>query len=70
MHAWVLDKSKPLGAILVEQGQLVAEVQSVLDVLVAKHIEQHQGDPQQSLAALHMPPAVQRTILKNLLIPR
>ena len=62
MHAWVLDKSKPLGAILVEQGQLVAEVQSVLDVLVAKHIEQHQGDPQQSLAALRMPPAVQHDL--------
>jgi WD40 repeat protein/serine/threonine protein kinase len=62
MHAWVLNKSKPLSAVLVEQGQLATEVQSVLEALVAKHVEQHQGDPQQSLAALRMPPAVQREL--------
>ena len=52
MHAWVLDKSKPLGAILQEQGALTAERLRLLEALVAEHLRAHQGDPQRSLAAV------------------
>src|SRR5262245_43031686 len=52
MHAWVLDKSRPLGHILQEQGRLAADVRGMLDGLVDRHIRDHGGDPQQSLAAL------------------
>jgi hypothetical protein len=34
MHAWVLDKQKPLGDILREQGFLPAERLQLLDALV------------------------------------
>jgi serine/threonine protein kinase/predicted Zn-dependent protease len=52
MHAWVLDKTKPLGTILVEQGALAADSQALLDALVQKHLSQHGHDPEKSLAAL------------------
>ncbi len=52
MHAWVLDKSKPLGQILVETGALSARVRDVVDVMIDTHVAQHGNDPQQSLAAL------------------
>jgi serine/threonine protein kinase/tetratricopeptide (TPR) repeat protein len=62
IHAWVLDKKKSLGQILVEQGALERDAQSVLDALVKKHLELHHGDPQQSLAAVGLPGAVQRDL--------
>jgi tetratricopeptide (TPR) repeat protein len=52
MHAWVLDKTKPLGLILREQGQLSAEPLQLLEALVAAHLKAHHDDAQQSLAAL------------------
>jgi hypothetical protein len=52
MHAWVLDKHKPLGQILVEQGALRAATRAALEVVVQQHLEQHGNDPQQSLAAV------------------
>ena len=52
MHAWVLDKAKPLGEILHAQGALSPERRQLLEALVAEHLKQHNGDPQQSLAAL------------------
>jgi serine/threonine protein kinase/Flp pilus assembly protein TadD len=52
MHAWVLDKHKPLGQILVEQKVLAGETQQLLDALVHKHLEMHGGDAEKSLAAL------------------
>jgi serine/threonine protein kinase len=52
MHAWVLDKAKPLGQILVEQGHLKPQHLSLLEPLVQAHIEAHHNDPQQSLASL------------------
>src|SRR5262249_22920950 len=52
MNAWVLDKAKPLGRILLEHGQLDSEHLSLLDALVQAHIRAHHNDPQQSLAAL------------------
>src|SRR6266851_4721646 len=52
MNAWVLDKAKPLGQVLVEQQALRPDQRAALDVLVGMHLECHQGDPEKSLAAL------------------
>jgi tetratricopeptide (TPR) repeat protein/tRNA A-37 threonylcarbamoyl transferase component Bud32 len=51
MHAWVLDKAKPLGQLLVEHGALRPDARELLEALVAKHLELH-GDAQRSLAAV------------------
>jgi serine/threonine-protein kinase len=58
MNAWVLDKSKPLGEILVEQKALTAPRHELLESLVEEHLRQHGNDPQLSLAALASPKAV------------
>jgi hypothetical protein len=52
MNAWVLDKHKPLGQILVEQGALREDTRAALEVVVGKHLELHGGDPQHSLASV------------------
>src|SRR5207248_1721351 len=52
MNAWVLDKGKPLGDILLGQGVLAEDERAVLDALVEKHLRKHGGDPQRSLASL------------------
>src|SRR5262245_26146304 len=52
MHAWVLDKGKPLGQILLQQNALSEEEHALLEALGRKHLEKHNNDPQQSLAAL------------------
>jgi serine/threonine protein kinase len=52
MHAWVLDKDKSLGQILAEQEHLNPQHLALLEPLVQAHIQAHQNDPQQSLAAL------------------
>jgi WD40 repeat protein/serine/threonine protein kinase len=59
MHAWVLDKARPLGQILVEQGALSADRHALLDAVVQEHLKQHGGDAEQSLAALRPVAAVQ-----------
>jgi serine/threonine-protein kinase len=55
MHAWVLDKTKPLGAILVEQNALRADERDAIDILVQKHLDRHRGDVEKSLAAVSVP---------------
>src|SRR5437870_5698726 len=52
MHDWVLEKRKPLGAILVGQQVLAPERHALLEALVQEHLKQHQSNPQQSLAAV------------------
>ena len=52
MHAWVLDKAKPLSQILVEQGAMSAARCALLEPLVQEHIQQHGNDPEKSLAAV------------------
>src|SRR5688572_7983406 len=52
MNAWVLDKSRALGRILVEAGALRDDLYAALDVMVQKHLEVHGQDAQKSLAAL------------------
>jgi eukaryotic-like serine/threonine-protein kinase len=52
MNSWVLNKSRSLGEILEQRGALAPEERSLLDAMVAKHVERHGGDPAQSLEAL------------------
>jgi serine/threonine protein kinase len=52
MNAWVLEKTKPLGQILVEQGALESDAHALLEPLVKKHLAMHGGDPERSLAVL------------------
>jgi serine/threonine protein kinase/Flp pilus assembly protein TadD len=52
MNAWVLDKTKPLAALLHEQQALSAEHRQLLEAMVAAHVKQHGDDPEQSLAAV------------------
>ena len=51
MGAWVLDKSRRLGEILVQHGDLTADRCALLDALVNEHLKLHNNDPEQSLAA-------------------
>src|SRR5262249_7043643 len=52
MNAWILDKAKPLGQILLEQGTLRAANRELLEALLERHLEMHNHDPQRSLAAV------------------
>ena len=52
MNAWVLDKAKPLGVVLLEQAALDADTLALLEALVRKHLARHGDDPAASLAAL------------------
>lgn len=52
LHAWVLDKAKPLGQSLTEQGALSGERQALLDALVQEPLKQHGHDAEKSLAAV------------------
>jgi WD40 repeat protein/serine/threonine protein kinase len=58
MHAWVLDKGKPLGQILVEQCGLEPAKRDLLESLVVAHLQMHEGDAEKSLAALGVPAPV------------
>jgi serine/threonine protein kinase/tetratricopeptide (TPR) repeat protein len=53
LHAWVLEKHKPLGQILVEQRALAEPRRTLLEALVAEHLRQHDDDPEKSLAAIN-----------------
>src|SRR5260370_15548092 len=52
MHAWVLDKAKPLGEILREQKVLGADEHALLEALVQKQLALPGNEPAKSLAAL------------------
>src|SRR5262249_6790688 len=47
MHAWVLDKARPLGEILAAQGALGPDEHALLTALVHKHLERHGGNPRE-----------------------
>jgi hypothetical protein len=51
MHAWVVEKSKPLGRILVEQQALSLARHDLLEHLVDDHLAAHSGDAEKSLVA-------------------
>lgn len=53
MHAWVLEKARSLGEIMVEKGFLAHERSQLLSQLVQEHIKQYDNDARKSLAALN-----------------
>jgi serine/threonine protein kinase len=52
MNAWVIEKTKPLGHVLLDQQALHTDAHQLLEALVQKHLELHGNDPEKSLAAL------------------
>jgi serine/threonine-protein kinase len=52
MHAWVLEKQKPLGQILSQQAALSEGDTEAIELLVRRHLLRHDNDPGRSLAAL------------------
>jgi WD40 repeat protein/serine/threonine protein kinase len=51
-NAWVADKSRPLGQILVDQGAIDRARHELLEALVQEHLKLHDHDPEKSLADL------------------
>src|SRR5438067_4972390 len=64
MSAWVLDKAKPLGQILLEQAALTAKAREKLEAVVEFHLEIHGSDPQKSLAAISSLASVRQDLQK------
>jgi tRNA A-37 threonylcarbamoyl transferase component Bud32 len=62
MQAWVFDKRLPLGDILAREGHLSPERLQLLNALVEEHLKAHQNDPEQSLAALPVVPALRHVV--------
>jgi serine/threonine-protein kinase len=52
MDTWSSAKGRPLGEILLEQGSLDRGAQALVEALVKKNLEMHDGDVELSLAAL------------------
>ena len=52
MNAWIIRKETPLGALLVERGDLAKSRCNLLEALVDEHVRAHAGDPARSLQAL------------------
>ena len=52
MNSWVLEKSRSLSDILVEQGSLSKSRVTVLEALIEEHLKEHQNDPERSLGAV------------------
>jgi serine/threonine protein kinase/tetratricopeptide (TPR) repeat protein len=62
MNTWVLEKRRPLGAILVEQGALLPERRDMLEAMVCEHLKVHDDDPQKSLAAISSVSSVRKDL--------
>src|ERR1700730_16575919 len=62
MNAWVLEKSKPLGQILVEKKAIAADLRGFVEAMIDKHVEAHGNDPQQSLAAVSSASAIRQEL--------
>ena len=62
MHAWVLEKTRSLAQILLDQERLTRSQFDLLEALVQEHLKVHHDDPRESLAALHTPEDVRRVL--------
>jgi len=51
-NAWVADKSQSLGQLLLDRGALSPARHALLAELVQEHLDQHDQDPERSLAVL------------------
>jgi hypothetical protein len=52
---WVLEKEKPLGQILQENGALRDDTRPLLEAVVQKHLEMHEGAAEKSMASVAAP---------------
>jgi eukaryotic-like serine/threonine-protein kinase len=64
MSAWILDKARPIGQILAEQGSLPSTRQNLIDNLVDEHLHAHGDDAGKSIAAVTIPMSVRRQLLE------
>jgi serine/threonine-protein kinase len=55
LHAWVLEKKRTLGEILVQQEALQADQRNLLESLVEAHLALHNHDVEKSLSAVAVP---------------
>jgi WD40 repeat protein/serine/threonine protein kinase len=63
MKRWLLDKQRPFGDILRDQGHLSDDRIQLLTALVAEHLNQHDDDAQKSLAAISsIPPTLKQDL--------
>jgi WD40 repeat protein/serine/threonine protein kinase len=62
MHAWVLEKTKSLGEVLVEHNVLPPDQRAALEVLVKMHLECHEDNAEKSLAALGVPAPIRQEL--------
>jgi len=65
MNAWVLEKHRALGGILVEQGALTPARHSLLEQLVNEHVTAHGGDAEKSLAAADGLGAIRHELMRR-----
>jgi len=61
-NAWVADKARPLGRILVELGLLDGARHDLLCALVSEHLKLHDNDPDKSLAAVNLISSVRKDL--------
>ncbi len=52
LQAWTLQKSRPLGELLVELAHMSADDRAALEPMVDRHVARHGGSAEQSLAAI------------------
>jgi serine/threonine-protein kinase len=64
VHSWVADKTRPLGQLLFDQGQLTAGQRQALDLLVVQCLQAHGGDARRSLDAMATVPEL-RSLLTS-----
>jgi hypothetical protein len=62
LNAWVSDKSRPLGEILVAQGAMQAAHRNVLEPLVDARLAMHGNSVEKSLATVQLPSPIRRQI--------
>jgi serine/threonine protein kinase len=62
MNAWAVDKDKPLGGILVEQGVLDPADHAALESMMERHIARHGDDPRKSLESLESVSSIRETL--------
>src|SRR5438093_9971700 len=62
MNSWVLEKQKPLGQILLEQGRLSAEQVQALESLIVQHLKVHGDDLERSLQSTGAKPTVEELL--------
>ena len=63
MNAWVVEKPKDLGKILVELGALTTNDLAVIQPLVQRHIERHDYQAGRSLRSLAIPEELKARLL-------